>query len=105
MPTLLFKKKYHDLIRSGKKTQTIRLWEKCWIKEGRDYRVYNLGVLHVTRIDHIPVSELTERDAKLDGFESLEKLLDEIRKIYDEKSLAGRKCYRVRFRYLGKSKK
>ena len=30
MGTLLFKKKFHDAIRDGSKTQTVRLWEKCW---------------------------------------------------------------------------
>jgi hypothetical protein len=104
LATLLFKKKFHDAIRSGKKTQTIRLWDECWIKEGREYRVFNLGVVRVTRIDRVRITALTGRDAKLDGFDSLESLLDEIRKIYNVKSLGGKRCYRIRFVFVGDKK-
>lgn len=103
MATLLFKKKFHEAIKSGKKTQTIRLWDKCWVKEGRQYRVHNLGVVRVTRIDRVRVSELTERDAKLDGFVTRDELFEEIRKIYKLKSLGAKKCYRIRFTFLGRN--
>ena len=105
MPTLLFKKKFHDAIRSGRKTQTVRLWEKCRLKEGRAYRVAGLGLMRVTRIERVRISDLTENDALLDGFESRKELLDELQGIYNVKSLAGKWCFRVRFDFLGDEKR
>lgn len=83
---LMIKGKYVELILSGKKKATIRL--------GLVRPKYNEMILHgggkpiakikITNVRYKRVKELDERDAKIDGFKSLEDLIKHLRKAYGD---------------------
>jgi acyl-CoA synthetase (AMP-forming)/AMP-acid ligase II/pimeloyl-ACP methyl ester carboxylesterase/uncharacterized protein YqfB (UPF0267 family) len=98
---LLFKKKFFADILSGKKTQTIRLWKRSLVRPDQSAFVPGLGRVRIQSVDPISLDELTEDDARLDGFESLAALRSELRNIYGDELPSDRKVWRVRFRYEG----
>ena len=51
-----------------------------------------------TAFDAVRPEDLTEDDARLDGFASREALLEELRVLYGE-HLATIPCFRIRFTY------
>lgn len=80
----MVKGKYVDLILSGKKTATIRLGlvrprYKEMIVHGGGRPVAKISV---KRVIYKKVKELTEEDAVKDGFNNLNELLKELRKVY-----------------------
>lgn len=82
--TLVFKKEYGRSIILGKKTTTIRL--RSNVKKG-DIVDVRVGDVHVGRavIEDVvtkKISELTDIDAKNDGFKNKEDLLNELKRIY-----------------------
>ena len=105
MVLFVFKKEYKPLIISGQKTQTIRIWKRCWLREGQIVNSPHLGKLRIESIKELKLSDLTQKDARLDGFESKAQMLDAIRKIYKDSHTGDARCYRVRFKYLGKTER
>jgi len=95
---LLFKKKFLDLIRSGAKCQTVRIWPKRRLKPGQAEFVPGLGRIRVTAFEAVRPADLSEEDARLDGFESRETLLAELRALYGDR-LDSLPCFRIRFAY------
>ena len=80
---LLLKRHLVELVRRGKKRQTIRLWSKPLLRVGQISYTPGLGKMKITAIDQLPsLNALTEADAKADGFDSLAALKAEIKKIY-----------------------
>ncbi|RLE69152.1 MAG: hypothetical protein DRJ34_01490 [Thermoprotei archaeon] len=83
---LCIKKKYLKLIFSGKKTTTIRRG----IIKPKHRRVYLhsggkiVGELEIKSVKYLTVKDLTERDARKDGFENKEELLDGLKKFYPD---------------------
>ena len=88
---LLFKKKFLPDIRSGKKTQTIRLW-RCFIP--------GAGYIRIDQVKQIELEDLTDADAIPDGFATADALRKEINDIYADKLDAGHKAFRVEFHLL-----
>jgi hypothetical protein len=97
---LLFKKKFLDAIRSGEKSQTIRLWQYRRMKIGQHSYIPGVGYIRVASVDAVQLAELTENDALRDGFASADLLRREIAELYPEKLAAGYQAYRIRFRVL-----
>ena len=97
---LLFKKKFLDAIRSGRKTQTIRLWSVCRFRAGQRSYIPGVGYIRITAVDRVPLNELTEPDAVLDGFASLAELRAELESLYVKQLKSGSNVYRVRFAIL-----
>jgi len=95
---LLFKKKFLAAIRAGEKTQTVRLWPFRRMKAGQRSYIPGAGYIRVTAVDEVPLDELTEEDARLDGFETLAALLTELSSLYPPDVTAGHRPYRIRFR-------
>ena len=95
---LLFKKKFLDPIRSGAKCQTVRVWPKRRLKPGQAEFVPGLGRIRVTAFDPVRPVDLSEEDARLDGFESRDALLAELRALYGDR-LDSLPCFRIRFAY------
>ncbi len=97
MKHLEFKDKYRELLKSGKKTATIRL--QCPFKKGQEVFVHCggeiIGTAKIIDVQEKKPEELTEDDAKADGFESLEDLLEELRRLYGNPE----KVYVIRFRF------
>ncbi|MEM0233197.1 MAG: ASCH domain-containing protein [Candidatus Nezhaarchaeales archaeon] len=84
MKKLNFSKEYGRKIEEGLKKQTIRL--STSLKEGDRVKVIVggkiLGVARITKIERKIIEELTEEDAKNDGFESLAQLIKALKKHY-----------------------
>jgi hypothetical protein len=97
---LLFKKKFLPAIRDGSKTQTIRLWKYRRMRNGQRSYIPGIGYIRVLDVCQVELTELTEEDARLDGFETLDALLYELGEIYTEKLAAGHHPFRVRFAVL-----
>ncbi len=97
---LLFKKKFLDAIRDGRKTQTVRLWRGCRMRAGQLSYVPGVGYIRIGQIDEVQLDALTDDDAVLDGFESAAALLAEIRTLYADRLYEGYRAYRIRFRRL-----
>ena len=94
---LLFKRKFLDAIRSGEKTQTIRLWKHRMMRSGQRSYTPGIGRIRITQVEEVAIDQLSDADAKPDGFESAEALRHELQTIYGEKLDAGYRAYRVVF--------
>jgi hypothetical protein len=97
---LLFKKKFLDAIRSGEKTQTIRLWKVCRMKAGQRSYIPGAGYIRVASIDPVDLQSLVDEDARPDGFPTADALRAEITALYAEQLAAGHRAYRIRFMLL-----
>ncbi|MFP3265812.1 MAG: ASCH domain-containing protein [Acidilobus sp.] len=86
LSVLTFKRKYLNLILSGRKRSTIRLGS--FQVRGKYLKVVSSGrpvaVVQVDRVIHKKVKELTDEDARLDGFKGLPELFRELRSIYGD---------------------
>jgi hypothetical protein len=96
----LFKKKFLPAIRSGEKTQTIRLWNVCRMRAGQRSYIPGAGYIRVLSVEPVDVPSLTDADAAPDGFASADKLRDELTTLYADQLAAGHRAYRVRFALL-----
>jgi hypothetical protein len=99
-PVLLFKKKFLPAIRSGEKTQTVRLWPFRRMRRGQRSYIPGAGYIEVTAVDEVTLESLSENDARLDGFATAAALRAEIASIYEQRASADHRVYRVRFRVL-----
>jgi hypothetical protein len=95
---LLFKKKFFEAIAAGTKRQTVRVWPKRRMRAGQIEFVPGLGRVRVTAFEAVRPEDLTEDDARLDGFASRAALLEELRALYGER-LTTIPCFRIRFTY------
>jgi hypothetical protein len=101
---LFFKARFLELIRAGRKRQTIRIWERARVKVGQVAYVPGLGAhrLRITAVDPIVrLADLTAADAEADGFRSCRAMLAEIRRLYPAAVREGRQIYRIRFKLVG----
>ena len=97
---LLFKKKFLPAIRSGRKTQTIRLWKHRRMRSGQRSYIPGAGYIRVTAVDEVRLDELTDEDAVRDGFETADQLRHELHQLYQDQLAAGHRLYRVVFHLL-----
>ncbi len=81
---LMLKKEYGELLLSGRKKATVRLgivrpkYEEIIVHSGGR----PIAKIRVTGVEVKRVAELTEEDARIDGFESREELLEALRRSY-----------------------
>jgi hypothetical protein len=94
---LLFKKKFMPAIRSGEKTQTIRLWKVCRMKSGQRSYIPGAGYIRVVSVEPVELADLTDDDARPDGFDSADALRRELAALYAGQLADGHRAYRVRF--------
>jgi hypothetical protein len=97
---LLFKKKFLDWIRQGRKTQTVRLWKWRKMKPGQRSYIPGVGYIQIGAVDEVALPELTDEDAVLDGFDSAAALRREIEELYPKQLAAGYRAFRIRFTVL-----
>ena len=103
-PMLLFKKKFLPAIRSGEKTQTIRLWKWRMMRAGQRSYIPGAGYVAIERVEPVALADLTDADAIPDGFATADALRQELSTIYGEKLAAGYQAFRVVFRVTGQTK-
>jgi hypothetical protein len=94
---LLFKKKFLPAIRSGEKTQTIRLWKFRHMRSGQRSYIPGVGHIQILSVEPVEVDELTDADAIPDGFPNAAALQSELRTIYGAKLAAGHQAFRITF--------
>ncbi|MBN1911350.1 MAG: ASCH domain-containing protein [Pirellulales bacterium] len=97
---LLFKKKFLPAIRSGEKTQTIRLWKHRRMKAGQRSYIPGAGYIRVTAVEPIDLDTLTDADALPDGFPTADALRAELAQLYGDQLAAGHQAYRIVFQLL-----
>ena len=100
---LLFKKKFLPAIRSGEKTQTIRLWKFRHMRAGQRSYIPGIGPIRITAVEPVEIDALTDADAIPDGFPSAAALQAELRTIYGEKLAQGHKAFRIAFQCVDES--
>jgi hypothetical protein len=98
MSQLHFKKVFWPLIRSGRKTTTIRRWSTPRIKPNSRCYSPGLGWLLIDTVEPIELKQLTTADAKADGFPTLASLRKTLRQLYPDRDTDGRNWFRVTFR-------
>lgn len=94
---LLFKKKFLAAIRSGEKTQTIRLWNACRMKSGQRSYIPGAGYIRVISVGPVELASLSDEDARPDGFATAEALREELTTLYADKLAGGYRAYRICF--------
>jgi hypothetical protein len=94
---LLFKKKFLEAIRSGEKTQTIRLWKFRHMRSGQRSYIPGIGYIRVTSVEPVNIDALTDADAIPDGFPTATALQHELRTIYGDKLAQGHQAFRIVF--------
>jgi hypothetical protein len=94
---LLFKKKFLEQIKSGEKTQTIRLWDHRRMKPGQRSYIPGVGYISIDSVEPVELTRLTDADAVLDGFPSADLLRKEIRALYSAKDRKKLTPFRIRF--------
>jgi len=97
---LLFKKRFLAAIRRGEKTQTVRLWKFARMRAGQRSYIPGAGYIRVTAVEEVRLEELTDEDARRDGFETAVALRTEIATLYPEQLAAGHRAYRILFHLL-----
>jgi len=95
---ILLKKKFLDLVRTGAKRQTVRVWPKRRLRAGQKEYIPGLGPIRITAFEPVAPADLTEEDARLDGFASRQALLAELRALYGDR-LDDVPCFRIGFAY------
>lgn len=98
---MLFKTRFHEGIRQGAITATIRAWRSERVKVGNRYLVGALGRIEVEAIDRIRLEAIRPRDAKESGFGSVASLTEMLREQSDRRLTAKSYVYRVRFHFAG----
>jgi hypothetical protein len=94
---LLFKKKFLPAIRSGQKTQTIRLWKHRRMRPGQRSYIPGVGHIRLIAVDEVDLAQLTDADARPDGFDTADQLRAEIARLYPQQIAAGYRAYRISF--------
>ena len=97
---LLFKKKFLSAICAGQKTQTIRLWKHRRMRVGQRSYIPGAGHIRLTAVDEVDLDQLTDADARPDGFNTAEELRAEIARLYPQQLAAGYRAYRIGFQPL-----
>jgi len=95
---LLFKKKFLPAIRSGEKTQTIRLWKHRMMRPGQRSYIPGAGYIAIDSVEEVKLTDLSDDDAVPDGFATADALRHELATIYGDKLAGGHKTYRIVFR-------
>ena len=99
---LLFKKKFLPAIRSGEKTQTIRLWRWRMMKTGQRSYIPGIGYIRIIAVEEVCLDDLTDEDAIPDGFPTADALRAELETLYAEKIAEGYLAFRVVFSHSGR---
>lgn len=101
---LVFKEAYKEGIILGTKVTTVRL--KSDVKVGEIVDVFAgrcyLGSALVTSVEAKRVSQLSDEDAKLDGFRSREELVRELKNIYGKLITDATEVKVIKFKLIGR---
>lgn len=97
---LLMKKEYFEAIRDGSKTTTLRYWRGQLVRADTTQTIGGLGKVRIESIGQVEMPDLTDADARADGYENLAQLRQALGRLYPPEKRKGRSLYLVRFTYL-----
>ncbi|MEX0786693.1 MAG: hypothetical protein WD939_08660 [Dehalococcoidia bacterium] len=95
---MLFESKQLPAIIEGRVTRTYRLWQRPQVRVGRRYRLHQEGALEIDAMDIVKVRSISNRDARLSGFDDKAALvakLAERGQVNDSTEV-----YRIDFHYV-----
>ena len=97
---LFFKKPLQVAIREGRKSTTIRRWDRAkpGMQAGEVAYAPGVGWLAIEAVEKVDLDLLGEDDARADGFESLAGLRQLLFALYPDHAADGKDWFRVRFR-------
>lgn len=72
--SLMFTKRLREPIMRGEITCTVRIWRRLGVKVGGRYPL-GPGRVHVTRIQHVDLDDITDEIARRSGFKDLNDLM------------------------------
>jgi hypothetical protein len=98
---LLFQKRFHEGLVSGRVTLTFRRWAKPHVKAGGRYRCHPIGVLQVDAVSRVTARDITESDAAACGFDSRDELLAYMKSASDEPLRPSTEVFRVELHHGG----
>jgi hypothetical protein len=90
---MLFQKRFWEPIQTGSVTLTFRRWKRAQVVVDRTYRS-TAGRLHVTGVDIVEASDITEADAVRAGHPDAASLIADLR------GSEGAPIYRIVFEFL-----
>lgn len=89
MKTLFFKQRFIPLILNGEKTQTIR--KKHFLKIDERFNVnFKHPTCRIVNIISKNLNEITDNEARQDGFKTKQELLDNIFQLYPDSKLTDK---------------
>ncbi len=94
---LMMKKEFFDAIRGGAKRTTLRYWRHRRVRVGSVHAVRGLGAVRIDAVETVKWDDLTEADARADGFESLDALHEALAAMYPPDRRDGQHLFLVRF--------
>lgn len=97
MPQLFFKKAYQEAIRAGRKSTTIRRWNKPMMRAGQQAFSPGLGWLAIDAVEAVELDALDEADANSDGFTTVLQMRRQLKSLYPNHVDDGKRWFRVRF--------
>ncbi len=97
---LLRKRNYFEAIRHRTKTTTLRYWKSARLRSGSVPLVPGLGRLRIERIVAVTIGDLTDADARADGFVDLTELQRALEEVYPIEAREGRTLYQIHFTFL-----
>src|SRR5687767_13269238 len=97
---LFFKKPLQTAIREGRKSTTIRRWDRAkpGMRPGEFAYAPGVGWLAIEAVEKVDLDLLGEDDARADGFESPAGLRQLLFALYPDHAADGKDWFRVRFR-------
>jgi len=96
----LFPEAFFKAIKAGNMTLTFRLWDSCRLSQGKSYQVENLGRILIKEAKKVPVSSITEAEARRAGYENMEKMLSHFQQKKPDLDSQRDSCFRIEFQYL-----
>jgi len=97
---LLMRKEFFEAIRAGAKTTTLRFWRSARVRPDSVHTMPGLGRVLVTSVRQVRPGELTDDDARRDGFAGAAELRTALRRLYPPGRRRGRRLFLVGFRLL-----
>jgi len=97
---LLIKRRFFEDIRRGRKTTTLRYWRSMRVQAGSVHTVPGLGRIRIDRILPIHPENISEQDAREDGFASAAELHKALADLYPRDKRHDRRLYKIHFTLL-----
>lgn len=99
MKTLFLKKEFIPHVISGKKTQTIRT--KTILKKDDSFTInFKNPICKVIAIKQKLLKDITESEARLDGFESKPALVKKLKEIYSPSQIKKSFLFLIKFKVI-----